>query len=59
MGKGNQTKYRLTNKSAVKNNQPAQGKSSDQETKDQTKMILSDEDLVKVVLFRPNALKRV
>jgi hypothetical protein len=43
----------------VKNNQPAQGKSSDQETKDQTKMILSDEDLVKVVLFRPNALKRV
>jgi hypothetical protein len=49
MGKGNQIKYRLTNKSAVKNNRPAQEKSSDQETKGQTKMILSDEDPVKVV----------
>jgi hypothetical protein len=48
-GKGNRTKYRWTNKNAVKNNQPAQEKSSDQETKGQMKMILSDEDLVKVV----------
>jgi hypothetical protein len=48
MGKGNRMKYQLTNKSAVKNNQPAQEKSSDQETKGQTKMILLDEDPVKV-----------
>jgi hypothetical protein len=56
----------LTSKSAVKNNQPAQEKLSDQETKGQTKMILSDEDPVKlvqgqrcIVLFKTNALKRV
>jgi hypothetical protein len=49
MGKGNRTKCRLTIKSAVENNQPAQEKSSDQETKGQTKMVLSDEDPVKVV----------
>jgi hypothetical protein len=48
MGKGNHMKYRLTNKSAVENNKPAQ-ESSDQETKGQTKMILSEEDLVNIV----------
>jgi hypothetical protein len=47
-GKSNRTKYQLTNKSAVENNQPAQ-ESSDQETKGQMKMILSEEDPGKVV----------
>jgi hypothetical protein len=65
MGKSNWMKYLLTNKSAVENHQPAQ-ESSHQETNGQTKMILSNEDTVKVVwwqrcvvLFKPNALKRV
>jgi hypothetical protein len=39
----------LTNRNAVEKNQPAQEKSSDQETKGQTKMILSEEDPVNVV----------
>jgi hypothetical protein len=48
----------LTNKSAVENNQPAQEKSSDQETKGQTKMILSDEDPVKVVVTKKQKVKQ-
>jgi hypothetical protein len=59
-------KYQLTKqKCGWNNNQPTK-ESKYQETKGQTKMILSDEDPIKViqrqqciVLFKPNALKHV